>query len=250
MAALTEGAVGKGETVIRHFTEDERIAAGYVTGILRLALLASDIVEVIVEGRRLEAMETRPQLLEWNARKRAWLEHLSRKPVDHANRGRQCSRRVDDEVGTNLRVLTIARCVFTGLNLDGTQAGILRSTDVGFDVVPDHQDFARVETKIIERQVEKRARRFADDLCPDVGGVLERGDERAKVERDPTVTAAVTIAVQSDKPGPRAQHAEKLIEPSPSKVLMEVAYNDALWIGFHEFEDREIFAERCRGGQM
>jgi hypothetical protein len=38
-------------TSIRHIAEDERINASYVSRILRLALLAPDIVEAILEGR-------------------------------------------------------------------------------------------------------------------------------------------------------------------------------------------------------
>ena len=93
------------------------------------------------------------------------------------------------------RVLTVARGVFAGLDLDGTQASVLGSTDVRLDVVPDHHHFVRTETEIIERQVEERACRFTDDLGPDIGGVFERGDERTKVERDPALAPAVAITM-------------------------------------------------------
>jgi hypothetical protein len=45
--------------------------------------------------------------------------------------------------------------------LDGTQTSVLSSIDIGFYVVPDHHHFVLVETYIVERQVEERARRFA-----------------------------------------------------------------------------------------
>jgi hypothetical protein len=60
-------------------------------------------------------------------------------------------------------VLTVARSVFAGCHLDGTQVSVLGSTDIGFDVVPEHHHFVRVETEILERRVEERACRFADD---------------------------------------------------------------------------------------
>jgi hypothetical protein len=91
--------------------------------------------------------------------------------------------------------LTVARCAFAGLHLDGTQASVLGSTDVRLDVVPDHHHFVCVETESIECQVEERACRFADDVCPDIGGVFERGDERTKVERDPALAPAVAITM-------------------------------------------------------
>jgi hypothetical protein len=58
--------------------------------------------------------------------------------------------------------------------LDGTQTSVLSSIDIGFYVVPDHHHFVLVETYIVERQVEERARRFADDVCPDIGSVYIR----------------------------------------------------------------------------
>ena len=69
-------------------------------------------------------------------------------------------------------------------------------------------------------------------------------------ERDPALAPAVAITMESDEPGPRAHHLEKLIEPVPGKALMEVAHDDGFWIGGHELEGREILAKRCRGGQM
>jgi hypothetical protein len=72
---------------------------------------------------------------------------------------------------------------------------VLGSPDVRFDVITDHYYFVRVEAEIIEHQVEERACRFTDDVCPDVGGVFERGDERTKVECDPALPPAIAVAM-------------------------------------------------------
>jgi hypothetical protein len=56
--------------------------------------------------------------------------------------------------------------------------------------------------------------------------------------------------MQGNEPGPRAQHLEQPIEPTPGEALMKVTQDDGLRIGLDELEAGEVLAKRRRRCQM
>lgn len=73
-----QGLLDRGDYSIRGIAEKEEINASYVSRILRLALLAPDIVEGVLEGRShqalmLEQLE-RPLPADWAEQRRALLD--------------------------------------------------------------------------------------------------------------------------------------------------------------------------------
>ena len=86
------------------------------------------------------------------------------------------------------------------------------SADVGLDVVADHRRRAGIDTDGGEHLLEEPFGGFADHVRVAAGGELDRGDERADVEREPVGAHPVAVLLQRDQLGAVHHLAEGVVE--------------------------------------
>ena len=136
----------------------------------------------------------------------------------------------------------------------GAQARGLGASDVGLDVVANHDRLVRRRSELGERGVEVRARRLADDLRLDPRRVLEPGDERARVEQRPARGLPPAVLVQADEAGAALELREGPIQvvvaedPACLVALVGAPEQDDLCVLVDELDPRgEIVANGLHG---
>ena len=94
-----------------------------------------------------------------------------------------------------------------------------------------------------KRRIEEAARRLADDVCLRAGRVLERGDERADVEREPVGREPEAVLLQRDQLRAVHQVPEGAVQDAVAERVTEIADDDRLHVGLALLQFGEVLLD-------
>ena len=109
----------------------------------------------------------------------------------------------------DVRALDLLGPELPGPHEHGAEPAGLGADDVALEVVADHPRHPRVRVERLERRVEVRRRRLAEDRRLDLRRELEAGDERAGVEHRPVLRLPPAVAMQREEVGAHLDLAER-----------------------------------------
>ena len=120
------------------------------------------------------------------------------------------------------------------------KSGSERPADVGLNVVADHRRVRGLDAEVSQHLGEEVRRGLAQDVGLAPGGVLDRRDERADVQRQPVAAQPVAVLLQGDELSALHDLPEGLVEHAVAEVLPEIAHDDGVRAALDRLELGEV----------
>src|SRR5215211_1520371 len=135
------------------------------------------------------------------------------------------------------------RTILAGLDLDPLEPRRPRPGYVRLRIIPYHRDFVRPEPQVLDGEPEEVLLGLAYDGRARAARILQGGDERSGVQREPVLFAPVTVFLQREKFCAVHEAAERGVQAVVGEAFPEVSNQHVVRTVFGERDTFEVFQQ-------